>query len=620
MIQDIHVSLTRFFARQAIGGRFLVPGLMVSLVLLLATQTAAIEQLGVFLIAFAIPQAAVTLSMLERDGRLDQLRVTGNPPARLLLTAICGLAGPWLVLGAIVLTAAAVNGSLGLVRSPPVALLLVLLAWAAAATGFAVPRFGAVADPRLSLFALGLLIYLVSLTVNLEVPAELPLRFGVSASSEAAVYTLVILAVSAIAIALPRVRRHFARPSSGSQKAVGADLRIMRAITRAVGPITGRGVLLTFRSALALAALSIAVVFASTSGVASAATAALPYVPLFIGSLAVSVTVAADTETRRLEVMCLAPAERIGLLARMVSGLWLPFILASLGIGLVAWAVTGIPPPLVGVALATCAIVAPLSATEGWHRRAPLAYTLPFLLLVASLTSRIWSWPLRMDSPTGALWRIVSTLLVPLLFGLTWYVAARSIQRPDTFVLRGWTASAALTVLTGAALLPRIAEGVVARRITEFVILSITLVGVAAWFVPAFGGMRSRDRLIPVATVATVSAVLVALSAQRLLVDVATLAILPAAVLWMAMRVHERFGTRNEWSVALRILLAFGVTQWLVLADSNLSDNFAWLASGGAGTRASRGFAVVAAMMLTIALAFEVALTMLTVFRRQSNR
>ena len=615
----------RFMARQAVGGRLILPMVIGTFVFVIIYESSmaatnldqALARLGLFFIAFAIPNAAVTLSIMENDGRFDQFRLFGVSPGILLRDALAGLAGPWLIVGGALLLVSRFAIP-GLPDTAPAVVLLVLASWSISAAGFAVPRVGTLADPRITLVGLSVVIYGLVLTVGAPLNELLTLVPGIAISRRMAYASLFALLLTALVLALPRVVRRFGRPLSSRPRRTRAGVTTTATMFRVLGPVAGRGALLTLKPAIALG-------LTTATGMALLMTAwraqpwsgsPLPLVPVFIGAIAVSLTARADADEGRLEILLLSTAQHAAQIAAHVVGLWLPFVAASaILVTAAAFAPGGVPSAL-GASAATVAVVAPLAVAEGWQRRMLLVYLAPFTFVVMTLLLRIERVDL-MSAAHAAWWRTGSYALVLFILGVVWHVAARTLRQPQRRVLQGSLALLAIAVLTAAPLLPRLMVGISMGSVADYAILCLLLLVAGGLLTSPGTRLSVLDLCGPVATCAIVSGGLTALNPRHERIDEVTLALLPACVLWASMRIHERFGIRNAWSIGLRLVMFTAIAQWPGLAFNTIPLTFSFLlpwlrlspaafTSGSQIPVASLAFAVAAAAALIYALAIEI--------------
>jgi drug/metabolite transporter superfamily protein YnfA len=220
-----HLSVLRFVARGTFWLLAPIAALATGLVLVMPSDS-VIGRLAafggvasLFSLLFAIPHATSRLIELDRDGRLDLIRLAGQPPASLLWTLLVGLAAPFLV-AALILGLPVMIGP----RFQAADYVVIAITWVATLMlsigSLAVPR-GRPVDSRLVTMGL---VTIVGITAALVLgddrvtPKELFAILANRANSSFAILATALLIGMGVFIAgvLPQVMRNTARPATTS--------------------------------------------------------------------------------------------------------------------------------------------------------------------------------------------------------------------------------------------------------------------------------------------------------------------------------------------------------------------------------------------------------------------
>lgn len=378
-------------------------------------------RVALFALSIAAPLAAAQLIETEHDGRLDQMRLSGQRvheiAKRLCATSVAALA-----IGAAALTWALASGV-------SMNSLLIVLTMAGITTAIAAIAGTATAargpiDPRISIAGLGVMV-LASTVIGVALLRRAP----------PAGYFAATLAVSII-ITVARVRHVPARlvhaPAASRRRA--ATFRPAPHPWLLRFPAFYRGMCLSSSGLVLFAVFAPVLIpfwwFATEENRVDASGLALP--PLVIGAIAVTLICREDAMCGRIELMRQSGRSAWRSALELIAGVWTPFIAVSVGVAMLA-SLLRLPKPtnVLGVAV-VFAVLAPLPALEGWSRLWPMMLTIPFVVVYV----------------TGRLFGVPYTALV--LAPLGWYAAIRLFENSHRPILTGRSAVVVTAALCSA--------------------------------------------------------------------------------------------------------------------------------------------------------------------------
>ena len=341
-------------------------------------------QIALLLLLFAPARAVARLLDLERGGLLDQTRLCGRRPHRVLLAFLAGSTGPFVLLAAVLL------GNHLRLGGQPAALLLALMVFVAA-LGVSLLAYGTLpttmsVDSRFLtpfMFLFGLAAFLA-----LRRPSWVQhLAFDEPAAR---------LAVGVVAVALPlglwAAHQRVKRPRQTVDRRDGASLlaRLSRLVPGGGPPEFNRQLRCSLMSG-GTAACLIAAPLVTMCGIWISDTAAfrqysplalngIPFALIVLGAFASSMTVRREIESATIEGVKLTPQAPLAVVVGWYVALALPFWIAA-AITTLTLRFTGhlaVEPRLL-LALAT--VLPAVSLLEGFQRRKPSTYLwLPILI------------------------------------------------------------------------------------------------------------------------------------------------------------------------------------------------------------------------------------------------
>ena len=365
-----------------------------------------------------LPFAAIHLLSLERDGRLDQQRLSGRSDARLALVVVGGAA--WLLL-AFGLPAFLLGPAITL--SPMQVLALAIASAAMANLMLAVPR-AAAADSRV-LAAFVVLFTAAAMAIALLVPAALPAGLIASALVWAATVPSVLRRMRRPTIADSRRGAHWLRPLVRLRSARLAEL--------------GRVVLSTCNTEwiiLVTMAMPALMMLAHTRFKnphdRAQIGAMLVYVPLVVAAIDASARIRRERAGGSLERICLSGQGRWTVVMQMAAGYLAPYALLSLSAAAAllwfdpqaAWLLA--PWPLAAIVMTFVGVAEALR-----DRRLGvyvMTASLMAVLVAGGRHGRTW-------------WVIFGALWIPVV------TAAECLERQDAVPIRGWWAPAAAAAI-----------------------------------------------------------------------------------------------------------------------------------------------------------------------------
>jgi hypothetical protein len=556
-------SVFRLAARQAIGWWLLLPaGFVISTLSQqgpVISPDIAVEQLlagGLFCLIFACPQAAIRLLHLEREGRLDLLRLSALTPARLLAAWLGGGAAPWTLIGIALLAwlawiwvpAAGMLPAVAAVVGDAVALSLLMLALQ--------PSLGGV-DDRIAQVGLVTVVLAVSALAGGFLRTASPgLGFKMSAMVAASAAIVVVEALL-VALSLSGLRRFAVRPVDtrvGRPVGAGWATRI-----RPLVPVSARrGVTVFSVPAAVLVALLAAPIVAlrwyEPAGAREMAFV-MGFLPVAAAALVIWRSSRAEVESGRFDVERLAWSRPAAWLA--ICGLWAPFLIATAVLETVIALAFGVVPTadLVFGVIGLLAFVAPVVVIEGLNQAAMFTYSLPGGFAASQLVSDANGFPIRLLT---VIW-------------LPWYVVADAFRRGPARPLTpamAYVATVAVTVAlawSGRA----VAGGPSIVELESATTWAAVMLVLAAWTPHAHRAppLDWRHRLALPALVFTVICGLM-LSARGEAVElqgVALIGAIPAAALSIGVTLHVLLGRRPFASLAARVGTAAALMMWAVM-------------------------------------------------------
>ena len=406
--------------RQAFNGLRWAPLLPLLIVESDLPAAGRLERIATFLLCCAAPQIVGYLLEMEHSGRLDQMRLAGRTPRQVALRLIAIAGGPWIAAGVLLLGWSAAIGER--FNHPMVIIALVGAPTAIAAlftTGvFAKERI----DPRVLIAGLGLVGALFG---------GMGMRPFWSAGGNVALpATFVAIGEAAIIAACLRgsMRRIAYPPASGAGTGTAFHYRpdfLKRA------PAMYRG------AVLAASGYVLAVVFPPAIAIVRAivsdpdAISITPFLlpPLVIGFIVISLICREDAVLGRLDVVRQSAMTPSTTAVQMIAGLWMPFVLTSVSLAIIASTMFTIEPLELALVVAGLLIVGPLPMVEGWSRFSVLTFSLPYVVAVLAHVR------------AGA-WISASTLIA-----LLWFAAVRRMRDSDAVVTNKWAAALVAAVL-----------------------------------------------------------------------------------------------------------------------------------------------------------------------------
>jgi hypothetical protein len=380
-----------------------------------------LARLAIFFLCCAGAQAAVHLLEMEHDGRLDQMRLAGRRPVAIASMSLAAVAGPWLLTGIVLITLSLLSGTATfgtLLAVLSVAGLTTMLAAFSTTVAFARERI----DPRIGVVGLD------AATVVIAIGGAEALGYADRWASLFA--AAIVVETVVIALCLRNFPNRIAHAPVYSAGASRLRLPFRSWLLRWPGVYRGSSLSSSGLALFGLFAPMAALVWIiAPAGRRQFETAGLFVPPLVIGLIAISLICREDAVSGRLD-MVRQSSTRIAVTAfQMLLGLWLPFVLAALGLMVVAQVFFGVSLSSLQFALVFLILLAPIPLVEGWSRLWPLMLLGPFAIAAGTLFL-VRAWP-------G-----LATLSV-----LFWLATARSLYQPGQTTLRGWLGVAATSAL-----------------------------------------------------------------------------------------------------------------------------------------------------------------------------
>lgn len=350
-------------------------------------------QVALILLILAPARAVARLLDLERGGLLDQTRLCGRPPHRVLAAFVAGATGPSVVLAALLLA-----NHVRLAGQPgTIALAAVVFA---GSLGASLAAYGAL-PPTMSLdsrFLTPLLFVFGAVAfVALRLPSWVQeLDFNTLAAR---------LSIAAVAVALTAgvrlARRRIERAPQLVARSAGASLQnlLSRLVVPNAGPpefnrqlrsaLLGGGTLVTLLTAPVVMLVGVRV--SETTAFRNYSPLALngvPYALMLIGAFAASMTVRREIEAATIDFVRLTPQNPEGVVVSWYAALSLPYWIAAL----LAIAVLDVMAPAIFAVAWPFAVLAVLwpamAVVEAFQRRKPGTYLwLPLVLFAAIMTN-----------------------------------------------------------------------------------------------------------------------------------------------------------------------------------------------------------------------------------------
>jgi hypothetical protein len=380
------------------------------------------EWLGIFFIAIGFLTASGGLLMMQIFGLLDQFRLAGQSPQRMLASFVGATSGPWVAMGLLAVAWAHLVSNATQTPLESAAIIASMIATIAIATQLGLERRAV--DPGIvgvgmGLLVIGVLAFMAS-TTGLE---------RLNRTRPAAAPAMLAGGLLAIGWSTRRLLGRLAYPPEARRnRAWGLRLPQRQWLLRVPAWYRGASVALNFIVLIAVftpLAIIVRLLFpAPTESIA------LYGLPLLIGLLVVSVLSYEDAISGRLDIFRLSAMHPSRTALEMTLGLWAPFVVVSAVLALLTWALFDVTRIGILVAVAGFALAAPLPVIEGWSRYWVLTYMAP---LVMSSVFLMGNW---------------AALLV--VSALHWYAVPRKFANPDAPVLSGWRGVAAAATLAAA--------------------------------------------------------------------------------------------------------------------------------------------------------------------------
>lgn len=419
MLTRLGDPVVRFALRHAFGWMRLVPVVPAILIEFDSRAYGRLARLATFALSYAVPQAAAYLLEMEHDGRLDQMRLAGRRPGELAATALVSVSGPWLLIGLILAVAANQGGG----ATP--AMLLAMAATAGipttlAALGMILPFARDRIDPRVGVAGLSVAAMAVGVIGGQNLLA-------LSVFTRVLVTLLVVEAV-VTGYCMSRMPRRIAHPYvQGDPARLRVHLPMWEWVLRWPGFYRG--------ASLSASGLALALMFAPVVGIAwvmqtwygerFVETAAIYLPPLFIGLIVISLVCREDAISGRLDLVRQSSTPVAVAAVEMLAGLWAPFVLATIVLGLATAILINITATGMLAGLAMIVALAPVPLVEGWSRVWPAMYALPYAL---------------------SLW--LTAPAAPLALSIVmWIAVTRMLRHPDRAVVAGWTGVVATSLV-----------------------------------------------------------------------------------------------------------------------------------------------------------------------------
>ncbi|MDO8681254.1 MAG: hypothetical protein Q7R30_22270 [Acidobacteriota bacterium] len=531
--------IVRFSLRHSVAWMRLVPIIPVILVEASRRADGRLARLGLFALCCAAPQAAAHLLEMEHDGRLDQMRLAGRRPVTIATISLAAMAGPWLLAGIVLIGWSMLSGA-ATWRT-----LLAVLALAGSATmlaafsttvTFARERI----DPRIGVVGLG------AVTIVIAIGGAEALK---SADRWTLLFALALIVETiVIGLCMRNLPHRIAHAPIHTAGASRLQVPFRQWLLRWPGVYRGSSLSSSGLVLFALFAPMAALVrIIAPEGSRQFETAGLFVPPLAIGLIAISLICREDAVSGRLD-MVRQSATRIAVTAfQMLLGLWLPFVLAAVGVVLVAQVFVGVSLRSIQFALLFLIFLAPIPLVEGWSRLWPLMLLGPFAVAAGALIL-VGAWP-------G----------VVALSALFWVAAGRILYHPDKATLRGWHGVAATSALC---LAPFVQVQVQMREegLIAFAIATTLLAASPILIRPGSG--RRLDRWgQPIAMFVTVW-----LGASWHLAESSFVAVSVAAVWYAAYRIRQWDPSRPTAQAITRIVVLLVMGQFLDTPPSMVTN------------------------------------------------
>jgi hypothetical protein len=378
-----------------------------------------LARISTFLLCCAGPQIAAYLIEMEHSARLDQIRLAGQAPPRIALRLALTVGWPWLASGLVLL---AWSLAIGDPASAPLATAAQIGAPTAIAALFTTRAFTRErVDPRILIVGLGFIGALFG-SMN-DVQGWFARSAPVTAGA------VVIVELVAIALLLRGFMHRIAfPPAATAKKGTALDYRprfLLGAPAMYRGAVlAGSGLLLAIIFAPPIAMLRAQ---ARDPDAVNGSPVVLP--PLILGFLIISLICREDAVLGRLDAIRLSAMTPAATALQTIAGLWLPFLLASASLAIIASTMFTVDPLLLAIIFGGLLLVAPLPVVEGWSGLWVLTFSLPYVLAIA------------INLRSGAF------VAVTILGALVWWAAVQRVRDSGRPVLHGWHVPAITALL-----------------------------------------------------------------------------------------------------------------------------------------------------------------------------
>jgi len=376
-------------------------------------------RIALYLLCCAAPAAAAYLLEMEHNGQLDQIRLSGRSPSRVVTTALLTMAGPWLA-GALLFFGWA---ALRPVHVSNVWLIAAIVGMSVSVSalsttiGFSKERV----DPRVGLVALAAIGVVTGI-------GAIDAIFSAPNRIHAAMPYVLAIELLAIGWSLRGLNRRIAFPPSMQGGARRMWLRPSRFFLRWPGFYRG--------ATLASSGAMLGLLFVPALLVLRYFTQAFTgetmvfYAPvLVIGMLAVSLICREDATVGRLDVIRMSSRAPWRTTCELMAGLWAPFVVTTAVLAAVVALLFSVSRFGLLSTVGLLAIAAPLPLVEGWSRFWPGTFYIPYALALVVMRG------------TG------SFIGFGGLIALAWWAAVSRFRDSDRPVLDGWVNVAVTAVL-----------------------------------------------------------------------------------------------------------------------------------------------------------------------------
>jgi len=513
---------------------------------------------ALFILLLAPARAITKLFDLERGGPLDQTRMCGRPPRRILAAFAIGSTAPY-VLAAAVLLAAHLRAH-DAMQPLTLAAICFFGAFAAGLVVYGTLPAAMAPDSR---FGRALLLA-VALSGAFALDRLGWLEINAPSAGERATMWMAFAACAPAAwMACRRIRRAAGARVGGGTALVG-DL-VRRVVPRAGTPEFARQLRCTLLSGGTLATILVAPVAAGLIGYSvrpypADYFSAVPVIVagiLLIGGVAASMTARREIETRTLDFVRITPQTPEQIAISWYAALAMPFWIAALLAFGAAWLAAPAVARATSWHLIAFALLAPaVTMAEGFQRRAPGTYiglmllgAFPLVLSARVLGIEMQGWQSHAAPPWNLhMWTVVPVLLTVAAIG----VAAGRIRRASGPALDGLAAGAAVAVVALAFRGPAIESYIYPRLI-------VAVLALAGSFAASEAGTPEWPRigLLMSLTAAIVGAL--AMHAGLQPTEYAATGLAAALALGASVLVHELLWRVPLLSLAARIALFLAI-------------------------------------------------------------